>query len=65
MAAVRGERTLAELAQQFEVHPKQITESNRQLQQRAAQVFGRSAPVAAEPPDDLKALDAMIGRLTL
>ncbi|WP_257819021.1 transposase [Burkholderia glumae] len=32
LAAVKGERTLAELAQQFDVHPNQITEWKRQLQ---------------------------------
>jgi transposase len=40
LAAVKGERTLAELAQQFDVHPNQITEWKRQLQERAADVFG-------------------------
>ena len=40
LAAIRGERTLAELAQQFEVHPNQITEWKRQLQERAADVSG-------------------------
>jgi len=36
LAAVRGERTLADLAQQFEVNPNQITGWKRQLQERAA-----------------------------
>jgi transposase len=36
LAAVRGESTLAELAQQFDVHPNRITEWKRQLQERAA-----------------------------
>jgi transposase-like protein len=44
LAAVKGERTLAELAQQFDVHPNQITEWKRQLQERAADVFGSAAP---------------------
>jgi transposase-like protein len=65
LAAVKGERTLAELAQQFDVHPNQITEWKRQLQERAAEVFGAGGTPSPEPPVDLKALHAKIGQLTL
>ncbi len=65
LAAVKGERTLAELAQQFDVHPNQITEWKRQLQERAADVFGTAGTSSSEPPVDLKALHAKIGQLTL
>nr|WP_155803337.1 IS3 family transposase [Bordetella sp. FB-8] len=65
LAAVKGERTLAELAQQFDVHPNQITEWKRQLQERAADVFGAAGGQSNEPPVDLKALHAKIGQLAL
>jgi transposase-like protein len=64
LAALVGDKTLAELAQRFEVHPNQITEWKRQLSERAADVFGGGA-APAEPPVDLKALHAKIGQLTL
>jgi len=64
LAAMAGDKTLAELAQRFEVHPNQITEWKRQLSERAAEVFGGGG-ASAEPPVDLKALHAKIGQLTL
>jgi len=63
IAALKGDKTLAELAQQYDVHPNQITDWKSQLLERAAQAFGEVGAVAPEP--DLKTLHAKIGQLTL
>lgn len=62
-AAVTGERTVAELAEQFHVHPTQITDWKPQLVARAADVFGGTTPPSEAP--DLKTRHAKIGQLTL
>src|SRR5271157_3187608 len=49
LAAVKGEKTLAELAQQFDVHPNQITQWKAQLFEGAAGVFGKDKSEAAAP----------------
>ena len=66
LVSVRGEKTLAELAQQFDVHPNQITTWRGQLMEGAAWVFGSdSYAEPAEPAIDMKTLHAKIGELTL
>jgi transposase-like protein len=62
---MKGEKTLAELAQQFDVHPNQITQWKAQLLDGAAVVFGQDKSEAAAPGVDLKSLHAKIGELTL
>jgi transposase len=66
LAAIKGEKTLADLAQQFDVHPNQITQWKSQLQEGAAGVFGPEAHAdPAIPRIDIKSLHAKIGELTL
>ena len=66
LAAIKGEKTLAELAQQYDVHPNQITAWKAQLLDGAAGVFG-SGPATTEVTAavDVKVLHAKIGELTL
>jgi transposase len=66
LAASKGEKTLAELAQQYDVHPNQITAWKVQLVEAAAGVFGSGgATIDAAPAVDVKTLHAKIGELTL
>jgi transposase-like protein len=62
--AIRGEKTLAELAKLHDVHANQINDWKNQLLERAASVFGGEAP-NARPAVDLKELHAEIGQLAL
>ena len=64
LAAVRGDKTLAELAQQFDIHPNQITQWK--LLDGAAGVFGSETRGDSQGPAvDLTVLHAKIGELTL
>jgi len=64
LSALKGDKALAELAQQFDVHPNQITDWKTRLQENAAGVFGEDK---AEPEAkvDVTRMRAKIGELTL
>ena len=63
LAALRDDKTLAELSAEFELHPTQIVEWKRQLLEGAADVFGGGNQAVA--PVDLSPLHAKIGQLAL
>ena len=65
MAAMKGDKTLSELAKAFDVHPNQITQWKDELLQGAASLFDKSGGGPQEAAVDVKALHAKIGELTL
>ena len=65
IATIRGDKTLVELSEQYEVHPNQIQDWRRKLLEGAEEVFDRSGRQAQESEHKVKELHAKIGQLTM
>ena len=63
LEAIKGDQTLSELAERFQVHPNQITQWKKKLLAEAEQVFANGKKPASEP--NVKELHAKIGQLTM
>ena len=63
LAAVRGDKTVNELAAQFGVHPTLIHAWKKQLLAGAEAVFASGAKTAGPPEDKTAELFEQIGRL--
>ena len=63
VVALRGDKTVGELAEKFEVHPNQIATWKAQLLERRSEVFGEKAD--GTPAPNIEKMEAKIGRLTL
>jgi transposase len=65
LAAARGDKTLSELAQQFDIHPNQITTWKQELLKNAAMLFGGKSGGDKDNDDEVDKLHAKIGQLTM
>ena len=65
MAALKGDKTLSELAQQYEVHPNQIQDWKKRLMSEAVRLFENGTSQAGTGEEKVQALHAKIGELTM
>jgi len=64
LAAIKGDRTMAELASEFEVHPTQIAQWKKQLLEALPEVFSHRRQRSQQQQDELTAqLYQQIGQL--
>ena len=65
LAAVKGDHTLAEASEQFDVHPNQIQDWKKRLVASAEDVFGGNAVEAVHNEKEVEKLHATIGQLAM
>lgn len=65
VAAIKGEKTMIEISQEFDVNPNQIKQRRDQLLEGATGVFGEAPKAEPGPTVDMKTLHAKFGELTL
>ena len=62
LEAIKGEKTISEIAQRFDLHPNQVAEWKKELLERAGEVFEKEGK---DPGPDIDGLHSKIGRMTM
>ena len=65
LAALKGDKTLAQLAPEFDVHVNQIQSWQRQIKDNISDLFENSAEIRKDHQGEVKELRAKIGQLTM
>jgi transposase-like protein len=67
LEALKGNRTVTQIADEFEVHSNQVTTWKTQLRKEIASIFETASgkETKPDPSEDVEALQAKIGELTM
>ena len=65
LAALKGDKTLAELSSEYDVHPNQITQWKQQLLENVSELFSKGKHITDPSDEAIKDLHAKIGQLTV
>ena len=65
LAAARGDKTVAELASQYNIHPTQISQWKQELIENAASLFAGKSGKDTHDSEEVEKLHAKIGQLTM
>jgi transposase len=65
LAALKGDLTMVEVVEKYDVHANQIIEWKKQLLESAADVFGKGAQKAEASEETVETLHAKIDQLTM
>ncbi len=65
LAAIKGDQSLAELSQRYNLAQNQISTWKKQLLERSAEVFASGKGLAPDRESEIKSLQAKIGEITM
>ena len=65
MAADKGDKTVAKLAQKYNLHPNQISTWKKELLENAVMIFASESQLIKDNSEEVDKLHAKIGQLTM
>lgn len=65
LAAAKGDKTVADLAQKYNLHPNQISTWKKELLENAAMIFASETQSGKDSSEEVDKLHAKIGQLTM
>lgn len=65
LAAAKGDKTVAELAQKYGLHANQISTWKKELLENAAMIFSSESQSGKDNSEEMDKLHAKIGQLTM
>lgn len=65
LETVKEQKTISQIAKEYQVHPAQVNTWKKQLVENAANLFGAQSGKCKDSDSEIEALERKVGRLTM